>query len=989
MPPNDGENRKIPGDRLVSRILTRVRRRPRMGLSPDFYARFGMADPWVAPEFGGEEPAPAGEGYVFLSAQPYYAMMRRLAAARRRRERRETAFQARHPSGTGIRAVARHWPGENAASLAVSRLARLALDEMTLPPKAAAPATPDVVTEQAPAHAGPARRAGSTFTQRGAKAWWSTPSAPAKVFTGVASLPQGHFAEVSAPSQASAPASVLKAAAPARRASAADHAGARLASASAHGGAAARAIAEALPTALGARHRALSRVVEAIEALPPEEQQVQIRRVVRRLGASAPAIRTVFEESTAAGAAAPRPAQVAARRADPASSASLRPVLSRSPAMALASVPEVDRAASGTLATAERSADSSGSAASLSRLPRRAASTQRALARGASAPVAGASSVPAPLAYARAVTTTALSASPVQRVTSAASAAAPAAPRSGGVARLTSPVPATPRASVLAAPTRIAGDTEAPRAAVRLPASARAVARYVAGSLGEAIPTQEAAQSAVRTTRGTWAAARDVSPADRDTAVRAVVRSAPAAAHAATRVEAGQVEGRSVLPRAIPSLDRVLAGPTPLPVAPTVVAALSASPVARTPRAVTEAGSVAPTGSTPVRTDAGAWVAARSPEGRATLTSRISAGNRAFSRAFPPAAALGVAAPRPAAGERTAVAVVRSGAIPAARTLASTAFRTAEPGVSATGAPATGAPPASTAAPSARTAAPSLGAAAPSLGAAAPSLRAAGVVHAAARATAPGAAITRIAPAYERTTLLSGTSSDASAPTGGARSAPRGSDLRGAAPRAAVAAPPTAQAPVAFLRALVARAPAMAHASARTDLPGERATLQPQVSPVAPRGASPVRAPRVAPSLRSPRAVGTPMVAAAARIDRVPGRSGAGARAVTDATNSLLAPSGAAPSRFARSGPLSFALPPVAASAPVDHTPAATARGAARARVHATRLYTTPESAYSPSSAVTTPSGIWMSARTAASTPGLRLLRTEAGHLVALAPAPT
>src|SRR4051812_26406126 len=135
----EGEIRNIPGDRLVSRIFTRVGRRPRLGLSPDFYARFGMDDPWSSP--GVVDESAQSDGMVYLSAQPYYAMMRRLAAARKRRERRLANF-AEKRTGMRARAISRRWPGETASSLHVSRLARLALDEMTLPPSAAPVAPP-------------------------------------------------------------------------------------------------------------------------------------------------------------------------------------------------------------------------------------------------------------------------------------------------------------------------------------------------------------------------------------------------------------------------------------------------------------------------------------------------------------------------------------------------------------------------------------------------------------------------------------------------------------------------------------------------------------------------------------------------------------------------------------------------------------------------------------------------------------------------------
>ncbi len=962
---NDGENRKIPGDRLVSRILTRVRRRPRMGLSPDFYARFGMSDPWSAPEFGGEEPA-ATEGFVFLSAQPYYAMMRRLAASRRRRERREAAFQARHSGGT-LRAAKRQWPGETAASLATSRIARLALDEMTLPPSAApAPVAPVVVPQGAPSLSGPVPRAGSTFTQRGANAWWSTPFVPARVFGG-ASEPEA----VDAPTAATG--SRVSSPSPGRRATAASHAGARLANASLHGGSAARTIAEALPPTLGARQRQLSRVIAAIETLPAEEQQVQLRRVVRRMGVSAPIVRTVFDEiattSVPGRTGVARPSQVAARRADPTATVGLRPVLARSPAMALASSAEVDRAANGTLATAERSAERAGGAsASLSRLPRRAAAAQRALARGADVPMAGLSAVPAPLAYARAVSTAALSASPVLRLPAAvAGVRAPGhAPTSGAFAAAEPPMgSAAARASARAVTASGAvarrldpasrldlasGSTETAStpSGVRLQASARAVARFVASAGGMSLP--EAAQGAVRTTEGTWVAARDVAPAQRDPASPPSQRTTHATAHAAARVDAGHVEGRSVLPRAMPATDRVLA--TPSSAAPSVVAALSASPVARAPRSAPVAADGS--GSALVRTPRGAWVAARSSEGRAATTeaARASSVDRAHAR-------VGSAAlPQPVASSGAPRA---DGAAPSrpvgARALPTSAFRTAEPlragtpGAAGPVAEASGSRPVSTS---------------PALGG-----RLSGVVHAAGRADSPASSPARPAPVP-------------ASPDVAAAPAPRVPGVRASVVRAPA----------------MAHASAVAHASARTDLPAEGATLQPRVSPSV-RAVRPVTVsqPGVSqPRMSRPGAPRSATVAAAARVLSSPVFSAAGARALASADAAGVAPVGAAPSRFARSGPLSFALPPLAsglsASSPTARTiqadpSAPTTRAAARTRERATRVYTTPASAYSPSSAVTTPSGVWISARTAAATPGLRILRTEGGRLVALAPAPT
>ena len=83
-----GSDRRIPGEGLAERMGARERRRPRIGMSPAFYTRLGLEDPWAvagAPE-GGESNA---GGMVFLSSAPFHAMMRKLAAARRRRDRRQ------------------------------------------------------------------------------------------------------------------------------------------------------------------------------------------------------------------------------------------------------------------------------------------------------------------------------------------------------------------------------------------------------------------------------------------------------------------------------------------------------------------------------------------------------------------------------------------------------------------------------------------------------------------------------------------------------------------------------------------------------------------------------------------------------------------------------------------------------------------------------------------------------------------------------------
>jgi hypothetical protein len=183
----------------------------------------------------------------------------------------------------------------------------------------------------------------------------------------------------------------------------------------------------------------------------------------------------------------------------------------------------------------------------------------------------------------------------------------------------------------------------------------------------------------------------------------------------------------------------------------------------------------------------------------------------------------------------------------------------------------------------------------------------------------------------------------------------------------------------------------MAHATARSVLPVDGPTLQPRVAPTRPAG-DPLAAPLAlltASRAVAPARVLRGAVAAAARAVHAPVFTGAGARALETQASPAEA---TAPSarRFVRSGPLAFALPPLAAALPVREDATARAPSAVRSarRAAPVRAFAAPEAGHAPVSAVTTPAGVWMSARAAAATPGLRVLRTEAGRLVALAPAP-
>ncbi|MBM4392949.1 MAG: hypothetical protein FJ090_17625, partial [Deltaproteobacteria bacterium] len=133
--------RRVPGEQLAERMQRRTFRRPSLGMSPSFYGRLGIDDPWAV-EGADLAPSAAAGDMVFLSAAPYYAMMRKLAAARRRRERRMQRFLEKRVGST-LRAGSITTPSvglPGAPYLPSRRLSALSIADMTLPPAAPAPA---------------------------------------------------------------------------------------------------------------------------------------------------------------------------------------------------------------------------------------------------------------------------------------------------------------------------------------------------------------------------------------------------------------------------------------------------------------------------------------------------------------------------------------------------------------------------------------------------------------------------------------------------------------------------------------------------------------------------------------------------------------------------------------------------------------------------------------------------------------------------------
>jgi hypothetical protein len=390
------EVRETPGERLVRRLTKRERRRPRLGFAPEFYARLGTEDPWTA-----AEAEPSDEGRVFLSSAPYYAMMRRLAAAARRRERRLERFSERR-AGRTLRAATRPALGE--APLATSRLARLAVDALTLPPpvERSAQDVSGAVSEAAT----PRRRRAVVERRRARVGAASGPAATTEA--GAATVVIERIVHVP----------VHAGDAPVPRARPLDRVGARASQAAAHQSAALRAAEPVIAALPVHRQSAARRAMALVAALPEAEQPLAVARVLQST--------QIIGRGDAAVMS--RAAPHAARRIDPAAPAGLRPVLGRSPAMALAASADTDRAAAGTLAEAERRAPDTGA-----QRPRRVTATSRASQR-ADAPQAGRSSVPSPVSGTRVSAGRPLAASPVVRAVSASPASSGSAPSPASVA---------------------------------------------------------------------------------------------------------------------------------------------------------------------------------------------------------------------------------------------------------------------------------------------------------------------------------------------------------------------------------------------------------------------------------------------------------------------------------------------------------------------------------------------------------------------------
>lgn len=528
-----GNDRRIPGEGLAERMGARERRRPRIGLTPAFYARLGIDDPWAVAGVAGESVAEA-DGMVFLSAAPYHAMMRKLAAARRRRDRREARF-AEGRAGTTMRAARRAWPGEG--KLPTPRIAALSLDAMQFPE----PAPPTVVAAATVEEEPRAQRPRNLPAPPVAEPWRSTPFTPARVVRG---------------------------------GSASAHAGERVARAVEQAKQAAET--DSLPVHTRA---AVARARRRVEY--ESEAPVEFVEVVRRSRLPRPMVRILEEQVGAAsvGGSQMAPLARAAARAAVHATGAARLPASRSPSItmaALAAVPtleraaEFDRAVAGALAVPERGEAMRPQAA------RRVPPATRAAGRSAREVGSPAASLSAsPVSAARVSAGRPVASAPVARAAAAAGGAprsneaAPAGPLAWGI-----PTSIRPRASAVAmaralhaepAPLATAAEPTmvvAAREEGRLPAPAVAAPRPDSVASTGSLATPAAVASTVRAVRRGQLLARVglLSP-------RVVLPDAPPAdgAPVERRVRASaavQLEGGTFLPAralvALPGAEAVL-----------------------------------------------------------------------------------------------------------------------------------------------------------------------------------------------------------------------------------------------------------------------------------------------------------------------------------------------------------------------------------------------------------------------------------------------
>lgn len=299
--------RRVPGQGVLERLEQRKQRRPRIGMSPEFYARFGMADPWAeGPLELQDDP---GSLFTYVDATRYRRMMRRLAFSRWRRERRAKLFQSRR---VGLPTAARRaFPGESRRF--TFGLRTLGLSEMVVP-EAPEPEVIEVPVQSRP-----------RWVRNGMRSvdnpWTQTRGGPARSVQTRERQDDGTRSVTT-----DRPARVA-------RARSMDRVGARLEQSQASRDPVRKALEAAGPRLDRRTQRKVQATLAATAHLPPAERAVRIREVLRTVRV----VREVFEERVARTVPSnmARPAEIARGRvaAEPSRRRGLRPVMGRSPSM--------------------------------------------------------------------------------------------------------------------------------------------------------------------------------------------------------------------------------------------------------------------------------------------------------------------------------------------------------------------------------------------------------------------------------------------------------------------------------------------------------------------------------------------------------------------------------------------------------------------------------------------------------------------------------
>ena len=324
---------RFPGQSLVDRLEKRKARRPRVGLSPAFYARFGLEDPWL--ELGGaEDESQVEEMFSYVSARPWQLMMRRLAMARWRRARRER--QSRIRTLTHRTRAVRRFPGETIAKSFGWGVPTLGASDFITPVAWAPPEAIQGEQAQGPSAWGTATGT-AVKVRRGADAWISHSSSPARVAPKSERTPYEQAETFRTARRDRAAARTQpgdRAIAPLHQDRPTDRIGRRLQVAAQGRDPLRKALAQVDTQLDPVTRRKVARALTVTEHLDERTRVVEIRRILRHV-AGAKVVRTVLGEApTEQAATGARPVEVASGRGAPkAKRRGLRPVLSSSPSM--------------------------------------------------------------------------------------------------------------------------------------------------------------------------------------------------------------------------------------------------------------------------------------------------------------------------------------------------------------------------------------------------------------------------------------------------------------------------------------------------------------------------------------------------------------------------------------------------------------------------------------------------------------------------------